>query len=125
MNSIENTTKQRIIQEILDARKNRPQFLAAMKQRQEQGFKVAKYCAEVLKQRFGVEKVVLFGSLLDYKIMNWHSDIDLAVWGLPEENYFQAVGILLDIAQGFSVDLVEFQYAKPHILTAISEGCEL
>jgi len=81
-----------------------------MQIRQAQGLKISRICADILKQKFRVEKVVLFGSLLDYKLMNWHSDIDLAVWGLLEPSYFQAVGFLLDVSQNFSIDLVEIQH---------------
>jgi len=125
MSLINEATKQRIIQEILEARKNRPQFLVAMQERQEQGLKIARQCAKILKERFGAEKVVLFGSLLDHQQMSWRSDIDLAVWGLPEKDYFKAVGVLLDIAEDFSLDLMEVQHAKSYILPAISQGIEL
>jgi uncharacterized protein len=125
MSSINEATKQRIIQEVLEARKNRPQFLVAMQERQKQGLKIARQCAKILKERFGAEKVILFGSLLDHQQMNWRSDIDLAVWGLPEKEYFKAVGILLDIAEDFSIDLMEVQHAKSYIFPAISQGIEL
>jgi predicted nucleotidyltransferase len=125
MSLINEATKQRIIQEILEARKNRPQFLVAMQERQKQGLKIARQCAKILKERFGAEKVVLFGSLLDHQQMSWRSDIDLAVWGLPEKDYFKAVGVLLDIAEDFSLDLIEAQHARSYILPAISQGIEL
>jgi predicted nucleotidyltransferase len=57
--------------------------------------------------------------------MSWRSDIDLAVWGLPEKDYFKAVGVLLDIAEDFSLDLIEAQHARSYILPAISQGIEL
>jgi len=41
MSLINEATKQRIIQEILEARKNRPQFLVAMQERQKQGLEIA------------------------------------------------------------------------------------
>ena len=125
MSLINEATKQRIIQEILEARKNRPQFLVAMQERQKQGLEIARQCAKILKERFGAEKVVLFGSLLDHQQMSWRSDIDLAVWGLPEKDYFKAVGVLLDIAEDFSLDLMEAQHAKSYISPAISQGIEL
>jgi predicted nucleotidyltransferase len=96
-----------------------------MQERQEQGLKIARQCAKILKEIFGAEKVVLFGSLLDHQQMSWRSDIDLAVWGLPEKDYFKAVGVLLDIAEDFSLDLIEAQHARSYILPAISQGIEL
>jgi len=117
--------KQEIITEILAARENREQFLLEMKQRQKEGLDVAKKCANFLKEKYGVTKVILFGSLLNYEKMTPHSDIDLAVWDLPEKNYFKAVGFLLEIADDFSIDLVEIQNVRPYILPAIDQGVEL
>lgn len=117
--------RQEIIAEVLAARENREQFLLEMKQRQKKGLELAKKCANFLKEKYGVTKVVLFGSLLDYEQMTPHSDIDLAVWGLPEKDYFKAVGFLLEIADNFSIDLVEIQHARSYILSAINQGVEL
>lgn len=104
---------------------NHEKSLLAMKQRQKQGLAIAQKCANFLKEKYGAKKVILFGSLLDYQKMNIHSDIDLAVMGLPEKDYFKAVGFLLEIADGFSIDLVEIQNARPYILQAIHQGIEL
>ena len=117
--------RQEIIAEVLAARENREQFLLEMKQRQKEGLELAKKCANFLKEKYGVTKIVLFGSLLDYEQMTPHSDIDLAVWGLPEKDYFKAVGFLLEIADNFSIDLVEIQHARSYILSAINQGVEL
>ncbi len=116
--------KQEIIAEVLTARANREQFLAEMKQRQQEGLAVAHKCAELLKEKYGVTKVVLFGSLLNHEKMTPHSDIDLAVWDLPEKDYFKAVADL-DYGHDFEVDLVEIQQAKPHIFKGIEQGLEL
>ena len=125
MRHLTEETRQEIIAEVLAARENREQFLLEMKQRQKEGLELAKKCANFLKEKYGVSKVVLFGSLLDYEQMTPHSDIDLAVWGLPEKDYFKAVGFLLEIADNFSIDLVEIQHARSYILSAINQGVEL
>jgi predicted nucleotidyltransferase len=96
-----------------------------MKERQKEGLEVAKKCASFLKEKYGVTKVVLFGSLLNHEKMTPHSDIDLAVWDLPEKDYFKAVGFLLEITDDFSIDLVEIQNVRPYILSAIYQGIEL
>ncbi len=77
----------------------------------------------MLKSQFAASGVVVFGSLLNE---NFHesSDIDLAVWGLPEKVYFQAVSQLNSLSD-FQIDLVEIQYANPEILAAIKQGREL
>jgi predicted nucleotidyltransferase len=50
-----------------------------------------------------------------------NSDIDLAVSGLPENQYFQAVGYLLGLGE-FDFDLVEINQARPEIEQAIAQG---
>ncbi|WP_373479877.1 nucleotidyltransferase family protein [Geminocystis sp.] len=117
--------KQEIINEVLLQRKNHNHFLELMKKRQIKVLEIAQRCADFLKSKYGVTKVVLFGSSLNYKTMNDNSDIDLAVWNLSEKDYFQAIGFLLEIAEYFTIDLVEIQYAKPYILESINEGIEL
>ncbi|MEL4894765.1 nucleotidyltransferase family protein [Crocosphaera sp. Alani8] len=50
-----------------------------MKEKQKQGLIIARKCAKFLQYKYGVTKVILFGSLLNYEDMNKDSDIDLAV----------------------------------------------
>ncbi len=75
--------------------------------------KVARKAAKILKEQFGVEKVVLFGSTVQPRLFHIRSDVDLAVWGLGENLYFRAASRLLDIDPEISVDLVEFEFASP------------
>ena len=96
-----------------------------MKEKPKQGLKIAQKCADCLKNQYGGTKVVLFGSLLNYKQMNKDSDIDIAVWNLPEKEYFNTVGFLLEISEDFSIDLVEAEKSKSYILDAINQGIEL
>jgi uncharacterized protein len=93
-----------------------------LEHRRQQGLAGAATAAAQLKQ-LGATKVVLFGSLLD-ESFHEQSDMDLAVWGLPENLYFRAVAQLQGIA-GFEVDLVEAQNAMPHVVVAIAQGIEL
>ncbi len=125
MAPLDEKTKEQIMARVLAAQAQRPQMLTQMKQRQQQGLEVAHKCAGILKQEFGAERVVLFGSMLNPERVTWRSDIDLAVWGLPEVDYFRAVGRVLDVDPNFSVDLVEVQHARPSILEGIHEGIEL
>jgi len=46
---------------------------------------------DYLKENFPITKIILFGSLVKGKFHET-SDIDLAVAGIPPENYFQALG---------------------------------
>lgn len=125
MSTLSEAKKQEVIAEILTTRADRSQFILRMQQRQQEGIAIAQQCAQFLKEKYGVSKVVLFGSLLNPEKMSSHSDIDLAVWDLPEKDYFKAIGYLLEISEEFSIDLVEIQHAKPYILVAIEQGIEL
>ena len=124
MAPLDDKTRAQIVTRVLAAREQRPQMLAQMKQRQQQGLEVARKAASILKQEFKAERVVLFGSMLDHERMWWGSDIDLGVWGLRSEDFFKA-GAAIERGHNFSIDLVEIQSAKPHILNAIEQGQEL
>lgn len=90
--------------------------------RYQRGRQVAEQAAKQLKETWGADKVVLFGSLLTPEKVHSRSDVDLAVWGLPEADYFKAVAALLDIDPDFSIDLIEAEHASPHLLAAIQAG---
>ncbi len=107
----------------LTARTRQQQRLAALEQRRSCGLAVAQTAAHRLKTDFSADRVVLFGSLLG-QTFHETSDIDLAVWGLPEKVYFKAVAMLLSLSE-FEFDLVEAQYATPAILAAIAQGRDL
>ena len=124
MTPIDDKTREQIVTRVLAAREQRPQHLAQMKERQQRGLEVARKCAQMLKSEFGAQRVVLFGSLLAPERMTWHSDIDLAVWGLPEADFFKA-GAAIEYGHDWMIDLVEIQHAFPHILKAIEDGMEL
>jgi uncharacterized protein len=131
MSILDSTTEQQIVERVLKARAERPQFLARMKVRQQQGWEIARQCALVLKEQFGVSKVLLFGSMLDVESIFEDSDIDLAVWGLPSDLYWKAGCAIDNIVwtSGYDfppIDLVDVNDAKPHILQAIRlKGVEL
>jgi uncharacterized protein len=118
-----NVPLEQMQQYILTAKARKQQQLADLEQRRQHGFEVAKTAAQVLKTEFAASRVVLFGSLLSE---NFHetSDLDLAVWGLPEKHYFKAVARLLSLID-FEIDLVEVQLASPEILAAIAQGMEV
>jgi predicted nucleotidyltransferase len=55
---------------------------------------VAETCAHRLVQEFGAHQVYLFGSLLDETLVQDRSDIDLAVEGLEDRLYWEALRTL-------------------------------
>jgi uncharacterized protein len=131
MSILDPTTEQQIVERVLKARAERPQFLAQMKVRQQQGWKIARQCALVLKEQFSVNKVVLFGSMLDVESIFEDSDIDIAVWGLSSDLYWKAGCAIDNIVwkSGYDfppIDLIDINDTQPHILQAIERtGVEL
>lgn len=81
--------------------------------------KEAKKAANALKQRFGISEVFLFGSLLNVDKFAAHSDIDLAVEGMPVDDFYKAHSMLMDMIDGFEFDLVEIESCKPEVLESI------
>lgn len=106
----------------------RRQVLARKKldERFDRAWETARCGAALLRSKFQAEKVVVFGSLTNRELFHIRSDIDLAVWGLSDEQYFRALGILLDSSPEFLVDLVPFADASDSLCKAIEdEGIEL
>lgn len=92
----------------------------------EEARQLAALAAELLRTQFGVTRVILFGSLVHPSLFHFKSDIDLAVWGLAEEDYYRTVGILQSLNPKFSVDLVRFEDISPDFQALIlKEGQEL
>jgi uncharacterized protein len=94
--------------------------------RVEKARQVADLAAALLKTEFSAVRVVLFGSVIHTEHFHRRSDIDLAVWGIKEREYFRAVGILQSLDPAFSIDLIIFDEANSNLQKIIlSEGVEL
>lgn len=86
----------------------------------------ARQAAATLKQRFGVQRVILFGSLAH---TGWYlpdSDVDLAVTGLAAADFWAAWrAVEADIGDR-QIDLVELETASEGLRQAIERhGVEL
>ncbi len=68
--------------------------------------------ASMLYEDFDATQVAVFGSLAEPKAFSKWSDIDIAVWGIPNDKYFRASSIASDISGLFKVDLVDFESCK-------------
>ncbi len=87
---------------------------------------VASHAASLLKEQFGVKKVLVFGSLVHPRLFHAHSDVDLAVWGLAGKEYYRAVGVLQSLDTEIGVDLIAFEDASTSMQeTIMREGKEL
>ncbi|MYB95190.1 hypothetical protein F4054_04445 [Candidatus Poribacteria bacterium] len=100
-----------------------PEELAAYRQRLDQHFQnrkvdeallqrawqTAHRVAAMLYEDFGVTQVAVFGSLTKRKSFSKWSDVNIVVWGIPNDKYFQAVWEAEDISRLFEIDLVDFE----------------
>ena len=101
------------------------EFEALRRQRRERAWTAARQAANLLKSRYHAGRVVAFGSLVDSDRFHPWSDVDLAVWGVAAEDYFEAVARVLDIGGEIKIDLVLGERCKPHLCNAIDEGVDL
>jgi predicted nucleotidyltransferase len=86
----------------------------------------ARKIAAILKSRFGVRRVFLFGSLTLEPWKGVISDIDLAVEGLKANLYWEAWRIAEEEMIDHPVDLVEIESASESLQRAIERyGIEL
>jgi len=88
--------------------------------------KLIEESAKILKSRFSVKRVVLFGSLAHKSWFSDKSDVDLAVEGLASDQYWEAWRAVEEIIKERSVDLIELEYAKESLKRDIQDyGVEL
>ncbi len=95
-------------------------------QRHEQAWAVARQSAALLRHQFGVDRVLAFGSLVRRDLFHARSDVDLAVWGLEERQYYRAVALLLALDPAIQIDLVRAEEAPDALMACIErEGVGL
>jgi len=76
----------------------------------------AQKCAQWLADKYAVRAVYLFGSVAWPERFHADSDIDLAVEGLPDENYFRALAELWRLLPaGRELNLVPMEAAFPEL----------
>ncbi|HOF02413.1 MAG TPA: nucleotidyltransferase domain-containing protein [Atribacterota bacterium] len=94
--------------------------------RYKEAWEIAKKAAVILKSNYGATKVVVFGSLTDRPSFTLWSDIDLAVWGIPENKFYAAVGAVTALTADFKIDLVDAIDCRDSLKKALEiEGVEI
>jgi predicted nucleotidyltransferase len=84
-------------------------------------WRLAKKAAELLKEQFGVQRVIAFGSITQRELYHLHSDIDIAVWGLDEKHYYRVVAKLLELDAAERIDLVRIEGAQDSLRAVIDQ----
>ncbi len=90
-----------------------------LEERRAKGIELARQAAFLLRQRYGAERVLVFGSLLSATAFSEYSDIDLAAWGIAPERFFSAVADVTGLSPDFRIDLVEPDTCRDAIKDAI------
>lgn len=94
--------------------------------RHQKAEEAAEACVRVLKEQFGVKAVYLFGSLAGQSPWHSRSDIDLAVEGLPPEQYVKALSTLWELLpEGIELDLITLEDAPPELVARIKGDVEM
>jgi len=103
-----------------------PKPTAAERRTRERLLALVRQAADLLKDRFGVRRVVLFGSLADDVWFRVDSDVDLAVEGLSAEDYWDAWRLVEEVIRERPVDLIEIERAGKALRRVIERyGIEL
>lgn len=87
---------------------------------------MAQVAADMLRREFGATRVVAFGSLAHRAWFTRWSDIDLAAWGIPPDQFYRAVAVVTGLSAEFEVNLVSPEDVHPSVRQAIErEGVDL
>lgn len=115
----ENLKDEAIFQPYAEAwRKRREVEERKRTKRLRQAREIAENLAEMLVQNYGAKEVWLFGSLVRAASFHRNSDIDLAVAGLPAQQFFRILA-QLNTATEFAVDLVDLDACPSWLAEAI------
>ena len=63
-----------------------------LEKRKEKALKIADDCIKILKEEFGANEVIIFGSLRGDSPWHEQSDLDLAVKGMSDDDIWNAYG---------------------------------
>ncbi len=110
----------------ITAQRKKKEHERSIKRREQNAWVIARQAAQFLKDEYGANQVILYGSLARGEGFHTRSDIDLAAWGIEEKQYYRTVSRLLDIAPTIEVNLVMGEFASPLLLENIEkEGVAL
>ena len=86
----------------------------------------ARQIAELLRREYRPARIIVFGSLVHPEIFGLHSDIDIAVEGIPWPEYLRAWNAVEELFPTFKVDLIDLAIVSDLMRRRIEEeGQEL
>ncbi len=91
----------------------------------EQAMEKAKRISQLLKSKYKIDEIILFGSLAENKFRK-NSDIDIAIINSNKEKYFEMVKEAYDIAAPYRLDLLPIEDASSFLKKKIKmKGVQL
>ena len=97
-----------------------------LEQSRQQAWILVRKASELLKKKFGADKVIVFGSLANQVNFTPWSDIDLSAWGIPIDRFYAAVAEVADLSSHFKIDLIDPETCEPVVRDAIlKDGIEI
>jgi len=103
------------------ARRRQDREQQELVRRQTRAWEVARCAATHLKAQFGVDRVMVFGSLVRAGCFTLWSDVDIAAWGLAPTDTFRAIGAVMDLDSSIAINLVDVATCRPELLAAIEQ----
>ncbi|MFW6335356.1 MAG: nucleotidyltransferase family protein [Desulfosalsimonas sp.] len=107
------------------ARRRKEIYEQWRRKRIEHGWAVAQKAASLLRERFQADKVFVFGSFLRAESFDERSDVDLAVQGIPDEDFLRAIAAVTGLDREITVDLIQLEQASPSLCKQVEEGVEI
>jgi predicted nucleotidyltransferase len=92
--------------------------------RLERAWDVARQIAEFLRQKYQPTRIVAFGSIVHPEVFGLHSDIDIAVDGIPWPDYLRAWNDVEERFPEFKVDLIDVGIVSEGMRERIEEEGE-
>lgn len=99
-------------------KQRREQQRGEMAARRERALLVAIEMVAHLRAAYNATRVVVFGTVVSGNF-HAHSDIDIAAWGILDEDWSIAYSDIAGFDREFEGDLVPMQWCKPHIADEI------
>jgi predicted nucleotidyltransferase len=94
-------------------RKRRAETRVEVSKRRRRAMNAARKAAKLLKEKFGAQEVILFGSLARRGSFNLYSDIDLAERGVDPQKFYAAGAAVERLSMEFKIDLVDPNDCSP------------
>ncbi len=88
-------------------------------ERRDHAWALARSAAALLKGTFGVERVMLFGSLIQADRFTRWSDVDLMAWGLSSKNWLQASAAVRALSDEIELNLADAACCSPELLNIV------